>query len=212
MKTDIIDIDNQGVGFQDALEHTAKAARFRALNERDSLRLRLLTEEMLGMLKEITGEAEAKFWVESNGKRFELHLLAQPIVTGRMREELLSVSSTGKNAAAAGVMGKLRDIFERAFDATEVKDPSSYFTEGLLLTSSSDGLDPLTYSATASMVAWSMKKYKTSVAAEKEASAEAMQEWDELEKSIIANLADEVSISIRGREVEMVVYKDFGEE
>ena len=212
MKTDIIDIDNQGVGFQNALEHTAKAARFRELNDRDSLRLRLLTEEMLGMLKEITGQTEAKFWVESKGKQFELHLQARSIITGQMREELMSVSSTGKNAAAEGVMGKLRDIFERAFDATEVKDPASYYMQGLLLTAGSEGIDPMTYSATASMVAWSMQKYKTSVAAEKECSTEAMQEWDELEKSIIANLADEVSISIRGREVEMVVYKDFGEE
>ncbi len=212
MKSDIIHIDNKGVGFREALEHTAKAARFRALNERESLRLRLLTEEMLGMLKEITGEAEAEFWVESNGKRFELHLLAQPIVTGRMRDELLSVSSTGKNAAAAGVMGKLRDIFERAFDTTEFKDPSGCYMQGLLLTSASEGTDPMTYSVNASMVAWSMQKYKATVAAEKETDAEARQEWDELEKSIVANLADEVGISIRGREVEMVVYKDFGEK
>ena len=212
MKSGIIDVDNQGVGFQNALEHTAKAARFRELNDRDSLRLRLLTEEMLGMLKEITGQTEAKFWVESKGKQFELHLQARPIITGLMREELLSVSSTGKNAAAEGVMGKLRDIFERAFDATEGKDPSSCYMQGLLLTSASEGIDPMTYSANASMVAWSMQKYKATVAAEKETDAEAMQEWDELEKSIVANLADEVSISIRGREVEMVVYKDFGEE
>jgi hypothetical protein len=30
-----------------------------------------------------------------------------------------------------------------------------------------------------------------------------------LKKSIVANLADEVSISIRGHQVEMIVYKSF---
>ncbi len=209
MKSDIIYIDNQGTGFQDALENTALSARFRELDDRESLRLRLLTEEMLGMLREITGGTEAKFWVESEGKRFELHLLARPIITGRMREELLAVSSTGKNAAAVGVMGKLRDIFERSFDATEVGDPASYYTQGLMLASDPRGIDPLTYSAQESIIAWSMQKYRITVASEKENDIEAMQEWDELEKSIVANLADEVSISIRGREVEMVVYKDF---
>ena len=212
MKSDIIQIDNQGIGFQDALEQTALSARFRALNDRESLRLRLLTEEMLGMLREITGETEAKFWVESEGKQFELHLLARPTITGRMREELLSVSSTGRNAAAVGVMGKLRDIFERAYEVTDVGDVSDYYTRGLMLTSGPEGIDPMTFSVNASMVAWSMQKYKTTVAAEKETDEAAMQEWDELEKSIIANLADEVSISIRAREVEMVVYKSFGQK
>lgn len=212
MKSDTIHIDNQGVGFQDALAHTAKAARFRALTDRESLRLRLLAEEMLGMLKEITGQTEAKFWVESEGKRFELHLLAHPTVTGRMREELLSVSSTGKNAAAIGVMGKIRDIFERAFDAPELSDSSSYYMQGLLLTSSAEGSDPMTYSVNASMVSWSMQKYKTTVAEQMESEPAAKEEWDELEKSIVANLADEVSIAIRGKEVEMVVYKAFGQK
>jgi len=212
MKSDIIQIDNQGIGFQAALEQTALTARFRALDNRESLRLRLLTEEMLGMLREITGETEAKFWVESEGKQFELHLLAHPIITGRMREELLSVSSTGRNAAAVGVMGKLRDIFERAYDVTDVRDVSDYYSRGLMLTADPEGIDPMTCSFSASVVSWSMQKYKTTVAAEKETDEAAMQEWDELEKSIIANLADEVRISIRGREVEMVVYKSFGRD
>ena len=57
-----------------------------------------------------------------------------------------------------------------------------------------------------------MNRLKSTVAGEKEINAEAREEWDELEKSIIANLSDEVSISIRGREVEMTVYKDFGDK
>lgn len=212
MRSHTILVTNLGEGISAALEQTTASANYRGLSHKETLRLHLLAEEMLGMLKEITGETEAKFWVVSEGKQFELHLLAHPIITGRMREELLSISSTGKNAAAAGVMGKLRDIFERAFDATEISDPSSYYMQGILLASGSEGLDPMTYAASVSMVSWSLRKYMSTVEAEKETDAEAMQEWDELERSIIANLADEVSISIRGREVEMVVYKDLGKK
>ena len=209
MKSNIIPVTNSGEGMSAALEEATASANYRGLSRKETLRLHFLSEEMLGMLKEITGQTEAKFWVESEEKQFELHLLAHPTVTGRMREELLSVSSTGKNAAAVGVMGKIRDIFERAFDATEVSDSSSYYMQGLLLTSSSEGIDPMTYSANASMVSWSMQKYKTKVAEQMESEPAAKEEWDELEKSIVANLADEVSIAIRGKEVEMVVYKDF---
>jgi hypothetical protein len=35
------------------------------------------------------------------------------------------------------------------------------------------------------------------------------EEWDELEKSIVANIADEVQISIRDTTVEMVIFKKF---
>ncbi len=212
MITDKILVTNTGTGVSAALKQASAAAAYRGLNAKESLRLRLLAEEMLGMLREITGETEARFWVEAEAKRFQLHLLAHQVMTGEMRRELLSVSSTGKNAAAVGVMGKLRDIFERAFDATEVEDPSAYYLQGLLLNSSVDGLDPMTCSANANMVVWSMNRFKYTVAEEKATNAEAREEWDELEKSVIANLSDEVSISIRGREVEMTVYKDFGDK
>ena len=201
---------NKGAGVTAALEQAAAAAAYRDLNKKETLRLCLLAEEMLGMLREITGETEAGFWLESQNKRFSLHLTAHPVITAAMRTELLSVSTSGKNDAAVGFMGKLRDIMERAFDATEVKDPSAYYLQGLLLSSSMEGLDPMTYSAGATMVTWSMEKYKRTILEEKENNAEAMQEWDELEKSIVANLADEVRISLRGRDVELTVYKDFG--
>ena len=46
MKSDIIRIDNQGSGFQDALAETAKAAQYRELNHKEALQLQLCTEEM----------------------------------------------------------------------------------------------------------------------------------------------------------------------
>ena len=39
--------------------------------------------------------------------------------------------------------------------------------------------------------------------------AGAREAWDELEKSIVANLADEVEIYIQGSHVELVIYKKF---
>ena len=212
MISDKIPVTNTGAGVSAALEQVSASAAYHGLKAKEALRLRLLAEEMLGMLREITGETVATFWVEAEAKRYQLHLLAHPVLTGEMRKELISVSSSGKNAAAVGVMGKLRDIFERAFDATEVEDPSAYYLQGLLLSSSAEGLDPMAYSANANMITWSMNRFKSTVAEEKEINAEAREEWDELEKSIIANLSDEVSISIRGREVEMTVYKDFGDK
>lgn len=209
MRTDKITVTNTGEGMAEAMEQAASAASYRALTGKEAMRLRLLAEEMLGMLRQIAGKTEAAFWVESEEKQFELHLIAHPVITGEMREELLSVSSTGKNAAAVGVMGKLRDIFERAFEPAPVGDPANYYMQGLVFPSEMGGMDPMAYAATANMVSWSMRKYRASVEEEMAEDAEAHEEWDELEKSIVANIADEVSIAIRGSEVEMVVYKEF---
>ena len=216
MKTDKITVTNAGQGMAEAVEQAAAAAAYRGLTGKEKVHLRLLAEEMLGMLRQIAGETEAVFWVESEEKRFQLHLVARPCLTGEMRRELLSVSSSGKNAAAVGVMGKLRDIIERAFDATNLGDPSdysSYYMQGLLLPSTPDTMDPMSFALNASLAAetvnWSMKKYRASVEIEMAEDAKAQEEWDELEKSIVANIADEVTVAIRGSEVEMTVYKNF---
>lgn len=205
MKSDVINVTNTGSGISAAMEQAAAAASYRGLSEKETLRLRLLAEEMLGMLREITGETEGQFWVESEGERFMLHLAAHPIITAPMRQELMSVSSTGKNAAAVGVMGKLRDIFERAFDSSGI-DSTDYYLQGMLLSSTVDSLDA---AADTGALSWSLNKLKDQADKDKASSEEAMEVWDELEKSIVANLADEVSISIRGRQVEMTVYKSF---
>ena len=52
---------------------------------------------------------------------------------------------------------------------------------------------------------WSMNRY---MAAVKEGRTPA-EDWDELEKSVVANLADEVRIGIAGQDVEMVISKKF---
>lgn len=211
MKSDVIVVTNTGKGMSDALEQAAASAAYRSLSGKDALKLRLLSEEMLGMVREITGETEAEFWLESDGRKFRLYLVAQPVITETMRKKLLSVSTDGKNAAAVGVMGKLRDIFERAFYASDMGD-NSYYVRGLLLSAAPDGMDATSYNAIVNMADWSMQRYRATVDRERIDDPAAEEEWDELEKSIIANIADEVSISIRSKEVEMTVYKDFGEK
>ena len=203
MKSDVIKLTMAGDGIEDALRAASDSAAYRGLGKKEALHLRLLTEEMLGMLRQITGGAEANFWVTSEGRAFELHLATYPLVTGKMRRELLDASTSGKNEAARGFMGKLRDIMDRALIADDVASPSDYYLRGLIMPANMS--DPMAYAASANMVSWSMQHYKTAV----EQDSDAKEEWDELEKSIVANIADEVKIAITGNTVEMTVYKKF---
>ena len=110
MKTDVIEITANGTGFTRVLEETERAAAYRGLEPKQALRLRLLAEEMTGMLKTLVGDERFRYWIESEGRVFSLHLETQTIVTRALREALLKASSSGKNAAAKGFMGRLREI------------------------------------------------------------------------------------------------------
>ena len=121
MKSDIINIDNLGNGFQDALEQTAKAAAFRGLSHKEELRLRLCTEEMLSLARSVTGELQASFWLESEGKKFDLHMSTKTVMDREKRERLIASASSRKNEAANSFLGRLRDAFEAAM----VSDPNT---------------------------------------------------------------------------------------
>ena len=201
MKTDVIHVKNTGEGYEEALNQAEAVAAYKKLSHKDSIRLRLLAEEMLGMFHTIA-HREADFWIEDDGSRnFQLHLAAETHMTQGKRKALLGVSTSGENAAAKGVMGKLRDMFAKALEPDDDFLPS-YFIGGWY---TNDIAEASLLSMRAMEVEmWSMSRYKASLDARKEES-----EWDELEKSIVANLADDVRISIRGEKVEMVILKSF---
>ena len=202
MKTDVIHVDTKGNGRIKALEQADIVAAYKKLSHKDALHLRLLTEEMMGMLTSITGEMEADFWIEDEKEEddFALHLATTTDMSVVKRDKLISVSSTWSNSAAKGVMGKIRDLFVRSFEPFDGSH-EEYYASGWLYDDAalSGGV------ADIALQMWSFNKYKQSV--DKSAPTE---EWDELEKSVVANLADEVEIYIKSKQVEMVVYKKTG--
>ena len=204
MKTDVIRIEPNGAGIALALRETEKAAAFRELSPKQTLRLRLLAEEMTGMLNTITGQTQYRYWVESEGKAFSLHLKTDMTVDAEMREALLKTSTSGKNAAAKGFMGRLRDIILRLGEANDVNAFSAEYGYGYVGVVGYDA--SVDMSPNAMLYGWSMSAYRNEIEAHQ---AEEPDKWDELEKSITAKLADEVKIFIRGNSVEMVVEKEF---
>ena len=114
MKSDIIKIDNSGNGFQDALAQTTKTAQFRNLTHKETLQLRLCAEEMLSLARSVTGEMQATFWLESEGRKFDMHLSTKTVMDKEKRDNLIASATSRKNEAATTFLGKLRDAFEKA--------------------------------------------------------------------------------------------------
>lgn len=198
MRSDVISVSSGGEGFAEALEQAERTAAFKGLDKKESLHLCLLTEEMMGIMRALTGEREADFWIDSDGGELQLHLAATTDMTAEKRRNLLSVSTSGVNAAARGVTGKLRDLFDRLLE------PGDSSVETALAMSAACGFTgaDLGFTSPAADV-WSLGMYMNAVR-QGQAPRES---WDELEKSVVARLADDVRIGISGSKVEMTIIK-----
>ena len=66
MKTDRVYLNNNGVGREKALEQIECFCNYNDFIGKDRIYLRLLTEELVGMVLEIGGEFDAEFWIEND--------------------------------------------------------------------------------------------------------------------------------------------------
>ena len=198
MKTDVIVISSSGKKMKEALEQVDKVAAYKDLSAKDALHLRLLTEETMGMMRAITGEKEGRFWIEEEDGVYQLHLVVDTTLTSTKRSDLLAASTSGKNESARTLMGWIRDVFDRGTDADVAAFTGQMMIPGMMEQTGSPITD----------WEWSMSRYQeelaSSVARE---GLTAEKPWDQLEKSVVAHVADDVKVSIVGRRTEMIIIK-----
>ena len=127
MESGLVLIDNRGNGFENALEETRKAADRAGLTHKESIHLQLCAEEMLSLARSVTGEMQASFQIESEGKSFELQMSTKTVLDKEKRYLLISSSTSGKNEVARSFLGRLRDAFENAMAAdVDHSDPIDF--------------------------------------------------------------------------------------
>ena len=180
-----------------ALAQVEKVAAYKGLSEKSTLHLRLLAEEMMGLMRSLTGETEGRFWIEDAENVYSLHLQVLTRMTSVKREQLLAASSSGRNESARGLMGRLRDFFDRSAD-----EDLAAFTSPALLPGGFEHTTPtLDWE-------WSMIRYEDSLSAQiRQNDSAAKEAWDELEKSVVAHVADDVKVAISGGQVELTIIK-----
>ena len=119
MKTDIIFIDSQIRSFERAVEETSKVAAYMGLSVTDAESQRLMIEELLSLVRSVIGDTQARFWIETEGQRIDLHLATEAVLSKEMRRNLIHSSTSRRNQAAKGVFGKLRDSIEQSLAGSE---------------------------------------------------------------------------------------------
>ena len=199
MKTEVIKIDSQGNSIERAVTMTEELAENSGLDRKQCLHLRLLAEELLGMIRSIAGEVDAEFYVVKDDRNYQLILESEMEITKERKKNFLIASTQGVNSAAKGFMGSLRDFIATALLPRE--DSPSGLSMGLMSFGAPGG-----YGSDGSYN-WSMTQYAEAV--KHEDGSAAKEAWDQLEKSIVASIADDVSVYIKNPHVKMVITKNF---
>ena len=202
MKTRTIKVTTQGEGMEEALRLSEKVGNSCELTKKEQLRLRLLSEELFGMIRSITGETQADYWLEFKNKSFAVHLKAEVRLTQEMYEELIEVSTNRKNKAVRGFMGNIINMIE-VMMLPQAEDYSMVSIGFMSL-----GNTAANYAGSGAYT-WSMNQYVTKLEEGSSSDEDMELARDDLEKSIVAKLSDEVTVSISGSVAEITIYKAF---
>ena len=193
MKSNIVKLTEGSAFDRDILREVEKCTTYNGLSAKETLRVTLLAEELIGMLPNLVAGYTASFWIENSDKEYEMHaVLEAPRMSLDDRDRILAVSSTGKNAAAVGIIGRIRtaiDVMRASADFPETELIHYNFLDA--------GITP---GPGAYSYLWTLESFK-------ESAAEKTEKWDELEKSVIAKMADNVTVGIKGSKIEIIVTK-----
>ena len=192
----------------------ALAARYAAddfalqagLDRHNALRFTLLVEETLGMVKNMLDTYYGQMWFVCADKACEIHFEAASDMDGDKKYDLLSVSKTGKNEACNGFMAGIADMISRALHSIG-RAADIYGQEALRYGVVYNGLElPIGMDA---VPLWTLQTLRSNLADGQSDNIIAEEAWDELEKSIVANIADDVIVGIRGDRIELTIVKNF---
>ena len=197
MKSNVCKIENGTKDLAAILKESEKVAVYNELTHKETLQLRLLCEEIDGMLPNIIDNFNGELWIEFEERVCRVNIsLSFEEFTAEKKSELVAIAKNKKNAAAVGIVGKIRSAIENAFlDDTVALGfkaaESAYFCE-----------HGAPYHIDYSYV-WDLEQYRSTV---KDAKSEA---WDELEKSVIASVADDVIVGVKGKRADIIIVKKF---
>jgi len=207
MKTDVITVYSDLRGREEAMDTAERFAAYNGIKGKEAMHLRLLTEETICMVHGILDDFRADFWLETKQTKYGLLCmicLSADKQANRVQEkQILSVSTSGKNENAKGIGGMIRELLRRSLQTTSADDENflKSINEACLGIGTGSMISPAP-----SADFWSLQLYRQKLSDNKDTKAE---EWDELEKSIISKLADEVKVWLENDRTEVVIERYF---
>ena len=198
MKSNVCKIEQGSKDLVSILKESEKVAVYNELTHKQTLQLRLICEEVDGMLPKIIEDFDGDFWIEfENGVCKVKVSIVLAEFTADKKKELIGISKNKKNAAVTGIAGKIRSAVENIFlDEENLQHYAMSSDAFRMATGYGEDVNYSYY--------WSLEQYKNNVRKEEKTEA-----WDELEKSVIASIADDVVVGVKGKRAEIIITKKF---
>lgn len=195
MKSNVCTFRKGEIDLTPILTETEKVTTYNGLQKKQALGLRLLAEELVSMLPALVRNFSGEFWIENEGPEYLLNVrMSVEDMDISTRDELIRMSTNQKNSAAVGITGKICAVFDYMAMGSaqgDVVTPASKY-------GFSENVD--------FACLWSLQQYQMGVPKEE------TEQWDELEKSIIAKLSDDVLVGVRGKKVNVIIKKRIEED
>lgn len=194
IKSLICPIEGNSWDVERALNEVDGFSRLRGLGAKQSERLRLIGEELLGMVGGFLDVDTGRFWIECEGENYAVYLAAKSIIGIRAKAIL---ESAGKNVEYKGLSGLMKKAIDEM--SAMYRDSGAGYSMSEQVSNSLAGVETISEES----LEWSLAKYTDSV--ERDEKAEA---WDELELSVLKKISKDIIVSYRNDKVEIKVLAD----
>ena len=205
--SDIVHINSDLKGKEAAVLAVDDFNRINRLEGKDALHIRLITEELICLVHDIMKGFIGNLWLERKDTRqgtlCSVCLSAQRAATPEQEEQLLALASSHRNENSMGLIGRIREAIRLNMQLSSGGSiPAEYSAEDNWY-KLGQGDRGITDDAKVGEILWSLEQYRKNLSEKNDAS----EEVEELERSIIAKLSDEVKIWITNDTTEVIIEK-----
>ena len=193
MKSNMCALKGIEPDLEKVLDEVKKVASYNELKRKDTLQLMLLAEELIGIQKGILGFAKGNFYIENIGSTYKLCLRADIQTDILTQDRFVEMSTQNRNEAARGIVGKIKYIANLM-----VSGNTSALPDYDIFNSQSSAYTYVSPSAYDKI--WSLDGYKGRV-------PQGSAAWDEMERSIVANIADDIIVGATATYIELTAIK-----
>lgn len=116
MKSNVFKINKDTKVLDAIFKESEKVASYNGFTHKQTLQLRLQCEEINGMLPNLLDDFDGTLWIEYEEGVCKVNVSIHiSEMTLTKKEELISLTTSKTNAAAVGIVGKIRSSIENFF-------------------------------------------------------------------------------------------------
>lgn len=175
-----------------ALNEIVEFSKYENLDSTKSEKLRLIGEELLGMVDSMLTIENGRFWIEKDCD-YAVKFAAKTVIGDRAKAVFDQTSKNTEYKGLKGLVNKTVDVFEKLFEA------AGNSPDVMQMDAPISGVELIEPSA----FEWSLSKYEEDL--QRDAKVD---RWDELEIPVLKKMSKDIIISYRNKRIDISVVAD----